>query len=115
MIYHYPSWTTLWVWSRQCLLRGRLRSPRWALAHHLESPGTKAYTVREARELLQTFRRVEIAVQVMHSDTLNIEAGQRYQSRLDRALMAFARPLLGALIPRFGRRFGHALLITATK
>lgn len=115
MLYHYPSWTGLWIWARQCLLKGNLRSPRWAVAHHLESPGTQSYTVIEVRELLGAFRNVEVTIQVMHGDTLSIEPGHRYQSRLDRALMTYGAPALRALIPRFGKRFGHALLINATK
>src|SRR5438094_4772897 len=56
MIYHTPSITGLLLWIVHCLLKLRpWRSPRWAVANHLESPGTKAYTVREARELFGAF------------------------------------------------------------
>jgi SAM-dependent methyltransferase len=52
MIYHRRSLVGLQCWLVYGLLRGRpLRSVRDVLWHHVESPGTKAYSTAEAREL----------------------------------------------------------------
>ena len=50
MIYHTWSLVGLMLWTRYALLAGRPgRSLRDIYFHHLESPGTKAYTVESAR------------------------------------------------------------------
>ena len=52
MVYHRRSWLALAAWVRFGLLKGRpLRSLSEAIAH-VESPGTRAYTVREVSRLL---------------------------------------------------------------
>ena len=52
MIYHTYSLTGYMLWVRYGLLAGRpFRSLSDIYANHLESPGTKAYTVQEAREM----------------------------------------------------------------
>lgn len=52
MLYHRRSLVVLQAWIRFALLRGRpWLSPRRVLATSVESPGTKAYTVREVRAL----------------------------------------------------------------
>jgi SAM-dependent methyltransferase len=52
MLYGRRSWVGLGVWARHALLRGRpRRTVADVLAHHMESPGTKAYTRRELRTL----------------------------------------------------------------
>lgn len=116
MLYHYPSWTALWIWARQCLARMRpWHSPRWAVAQYLESPGTTAYTVREARRLLRGFSSATLRIELMEGDTLSMPPGAKYAGAVDRLLIAAARRVVGPLIRRCGRRFGHALLIEARK
>jgi SAM-dependent methyltransferase len=52
MLYGRRSWVGLALWARHALLRGRpRRTVADVLAHHMESPGTKAYTRDELRTL----------------------------------------------------------------
>jgi ubiquinone/menaquinone biosynthesis C-methylase UbiE len=60
MLYSRRSWFALGAWVRYGLLRLQPhRSVSYVLAHHLESPGTKAYTQRELAELFAGFSSVE--------------------------------------------------------
>jgi len=113
MIYHRRALTGYMLWTRYGLLAGRpLRGLDDVYAHHLESPGTKAYSVAEAREMFRPFARVEVAVRLNHGDLLRGAAGARH----DGALLAMARtvwprPLLRAV----AGRLGLYLLIDAEK
>jgi len=49
MLYHLDSPVVWYKWAQHAAWRGRGR--RWALANHLESPGTKAYTYSEIRRM----------------------------------------------------------------
>ncbi|MEX2153550.1 MAG: class I SAM-dependent methyltransferase [Gemmatimonadaceae bacterium] len=49
MVYHLDSPVSWVKWALHGMWRGKGR--RWALAHHLESPGTKAYTYEEIRRM----------------------------------------------------------------
>ncbi len=61
MLYARHSWFAYGVWARHGLLRGRpFSSLSDVLAHHLESPGTKAYTDAELRRLFDGFDSVRI-------------------------------------------------------
>ena len=52
MIYHRRSLVGFMLWCRYALLAGRpWRSLNSIFANHMESPGTKAYSVAEARDL----------------------------------------------------------------
>jgi ubiquinone/menaquinone biosynthesis C-methylase UbiE len=60
MIYGRRSMLTFKLWVRHAVLRGRpWRSASDVSWHHVESTGTKAYTVAEARALFGTFAEVE--------------------------------------------------------
>ncbi len=60
MLYSRRSWLALGAWVRWAVLRGRpWRSISDVLAAHLESPGTRAYTQAELRELFACFAHVE--------------------------------------------------------
>jgi SAM-dependent methyltransferase len=53
MLYNRRSIVALVWWLRLCLLKGRpWRSIAWALANHLESPGTQAFDGDEVRAML---------------------------------------------------------------
>jgi SAM-dependent methyltransferase len=113
MIYHTWSVTGIMLWLRYALLAGRpLRSLRDIYHHHLESPGTKAYTVREARELFAGFERVEVSSCLNHGDLLQGEVGQRHQGLL---LTVAKRFWPRWLIRRLLVNCGTYLLIDATK
>jgi len=113
MIYHLHSWAAWMIWAAHCAARLRpWRSPRWAIFHHLESPGTKAFTTIEARYMFSAFSGVEITTQLSHGDLLNIRPSAKYQSRLFDALRAgYPRRLVKLL----GNRFGLMMLIEAVK
>lgn len=113
MIYHYPSWGCFMVWGVQSVAKGRpWESPRQAVFDHLESPGTKVYTVAEARTLFRDFARVDVRPQLAHGDLLLMRPAEKYRRwYYDLAWRLYPRPLIRAT----GDRFGTALLIEATK
>ena len=115
MIYHTPSWTGWMLWIRHALSRGRPHvSPRRCVYEYLESPGTKVYTVAEAKRLIEGvgFRNVHIKTKLGHGDLLTIKPSQRYQGLLYRATWLLYPRLLVRL---FGDRFGLCMLITGQK
>ena len=113
MIYQVPSWTGLMLWAVHGAARLRpWISPRHAIYEHLESPGTKAYTLAEARALMQGFEDVELETALLAGDLLAMRPSARYQSPVHRLLWAvYPR----GLIKRFGARLGLGLLIRARK
>jgi len=113
MIYHKWSLIGLMLWGRYALARLRpWMSLRHVYANYLESPGTKAYSYGEARELFAMFHHAEITTVLTHADLLESEAGQRHRSPLlNLAKKLWPRPLLKLLFPRAGL----FMLIKATK
>lgn len=113
MIYHKYSLTGYMLWARYGLLAGRpMRSLRDIYASHLESPGTKAYSAREAREMFGQFREVNIRTQLCFGDLLLGAAGQRHGG----VLLTVARRLWPRwLLARVLRNHGLDLLIEARK
>ena len=113
MIYHSRSLTGYMLWLRYALLAGKPFAPLGAIyARHLESPGTKAYTVAEARALFARFAEVRVQVRLNHGDLLTGAVGQRHCSVLLSAAKAlWPRSLIRAFLP------GHGLylLIEARK
>lgn len=113
MIYHTKSIVGYMLWLRYGLLRLK---PFITLSkiydQYLESPGTKAYTVREAQQMFHQFSKVHISTTLTHADLLTSDAGQRHRGKL--LLIAkklFPRAIIKALLP------GHGLfmMIKATK
>jgi ubiquinone/menaquinone biosynthesis C-methylase UbiE len=85
MLYHRRSLLALQAWIRYGLLRGKpFRSPRQLIAEHVESPGTKTYTARQARELFPQLENTAIQRIVT-----------RYDMRIGRR----------TFLPRWTRRF----------
>ena len=83
MIYHRHSLVGFMLWVRYALLAGRpWRSLNDIFANHMESPGTKAYSVAEARELFSDFASVTIRTVLTHGDLLESDVGQRHRGRL---------------------------------
>jgi SAM-dependent methyltransferase len=113
MIYHKCSMVGLMLWVRYALLRLRpWTSMAEIYAGHLESPGTKAYTVDEARGLFAAFSEVRIRTVLTHGDLLESGAGQRHQG----ILLNVARKLWPrGLIRRFLPAAGLFMLIDAVK
>ena len=84
------------------------------MAELLESPGTKAYSLSEARLLLSDagFTDCTVAAKLAPGDLLTVRPGARYQGRIMRVLWRlYPRPLVRLL----GDRFGTNLLITARR
>jgi ubiquinone/menaquinone biosynthesis C-methylase UbiE len=113
MIYHKWSLVGVMLWLRYALLRGRpFMSLRAVYSRYLESPGTKAYTRAQARQLFGSFKSVRIETVLTHSDLLDSAAGQRHRGRW----LSVARALWPRwLLRQVGGRLGLFMLITATK
>jgi ubiquinone/menaquinone biosynthesis C-methylase UbiE len=115
MIYHVPSWTGFLLQVQNGWLRGNFgMTQKQALFDHLESPGTKAYTVDEARQLIEGagYRDVRISTSLNPGDLMTIRLSQKY----DRAIYR----LIWRVYPRWfvrllGDRFGLNLMIEARK
>ena len=112
MIYHRPSFVGLLLWARYGLATGQpVQSLTSIYAHHLESPGTKGYTVAEARRLVVPFAVHQIRTAISFGDLLLGEAGQRHMSRpLSIARHAWPRPFIRRL-----PSLGLLLLLEAEK
>jgi SAM-dependent methyltransferase len=113
MVYHKWSVVGFMLWVRYALLGLRpWMSLRTVYSRHLESPGTKAYSTREARELVSQFRDVRIEVVLSHGDLLESMAGQRHRG----ILLSLARRIWPrALIRRVFPGLGLFMLIEARK
>jgi ubiquinone/menaquinone biosynthesis C-methylase UbiE len=110
MIYHYWSITGYLLWLRYGLVAGR--SLGEVYAKYLESPGTKAYTIKEARVMFRDFRPVSAWSQLSFGDLLQGAAGQRHDSPL---LRLAKRIWPRTLIRRLLSRHGLMLLVEARK
>ncbi|MCX5724489.1 MAG: class I SAM-dependent methyltransferase [Nitrospirae bacterium] len=113
MIYHTHSLVGYMLWLRYGLLAGKpWRSLRDIYAQHLESPGTKAYTEAEAREMCTRFTRCEMAPVLTHGDLLESEAGQRHRGWL----LSLAKQLWPCRLLRWALpKHGLFMLIEAHK
>lgn len=115
MIYNKYSCIGFNLWLRYGLFSLRpFRSLNDIYANHLESPGTKAYSSEEARELVKSFSESNFKVQVSHADTLEGEVGQRHKG----FLLGFAKIFYPTkLVQYLGKFFpiGLFLMITLKK
>ena len=115
MVYHVPSWTGWMLWMRYALLKGRFHiSPKVSIYEYLESPGTKSYSVAQAKRMLLEAGFTEVMgwTKLNPSDLLEIKASKRYEGAV--------YSIIWALYPRWlvrllGDRFGLNLLLTAKK
>jgi len=90
MIYHKWSMVGVMLWLRYALLAGKpWRSLRSVYAEHLESPGTKAYSIAEARQLFADFVDVQISTPLGHGDLLESDVGQRHRGLMLRWVKKF--------------------------
>lgn len=113
MIYHKYSPVGYLLWARYAFMRGRpFRSLDDIYFHHLESPGTKAYTVEQARAMCRSFARVEARPLLCFGDLLEGEVGQRHRG----ALLSLAKKWYPRrLVKTLFRNQGLFLLIDAVK
>jgi hypothetical protein len=110
MIYHHPSLTGLMLWLRYGWLRGK--SLRRCVHDHLESPGTKSYSVKEARELVRGFEEVEFRQAFSPGDLLLNEPSARFRGLVYRRIW---RMYPRFLVRMFGAKMGLFLLISSRK
>jgi ubiquinone/menaquinone biosynthesis C-methylase UbiE len=113
MIYHSRALTGYMLWIRYGLMEMKpWRSLDDIYSTHLESPGTKAYSVSQAKELFSKFSSASFRVQLSHGDLLEGSVGQRHQSlALSLARRLWPRRFISAALSNFGL----ALLIEARK
>jgi hypothetical protein len=113
MIYHSRSLVGAMLWLRYALLAGRpWRSLDEIYSRHLESPGTKAYSLDGARRLFAAYDDVKVSAQLGPGDLLEGEVGQRHRSRLlDLARRCFPR----RAVRRWLSGYGLYLLIEARR
>jgi ubiquinone/menaquinone biosynthesis C-methylase UbiE len=113
MIYHKYSLTGYMLWIRYGLLKWHPCRSLGSIYHnYLESPGTKAYTVREAREMFSRFSRVDPRIQLGFVDLLEGSVGQRHRG----TMLSLARALWPRkLIKKVFKNHGLMLLIEAQK
>jgi SAM-dependent methyltransferase len=113
MMYHRHSIVGFMLWLRYGFLAGKpRRNLKEIIADHLESPGTKAFTVDEVRALFRSFNNVTVRTVLTHGDLLESDAGQRHRGwLLSTARAIWPRRLIRTLLP--GR--GLFMLIEGTK
>lgn len=80
MIYSKYSVVGFMLWARYGALQGKSLSRVYS--EHLESPGTKAYTPADARELFAGAENVRADTVLTHADLLSSQAGQRHTGRM---------------------------------
>jgi ubiquinone/menaquinone biosynthesis C-methylase UbiE len=113
MIYHKHCIVGYILWAKYGLLA---LQPSCRLsdiyARYLESPGTQAFTRREAERMLSYFSAVTIDIKLGLGDLLQGGAGQRHKG----ALLTIAKSLWPRwFIKRFLRNHGLSMMIEATK
>jgi SAM-dependent methyltransferase len=113
MLYQAASVVGFMLWVRYGLLCGRpWRSRADIFAEHLESPGTQAFSVEQARAMCSKFESTSITTRLTHADLLTSGAGRRHEGvLLDVARRVWPR----RLIQRWFPQSGAFMLITATK
>lgn len=113
MIYHKHSMVGYMLWLRYALLKAKpLTSLNEIYSLYLESPGTKAYTIDQAKNMFEKFSSVEISTFLGHADLLTSKAGQRHRG----PILSLARKIWPRwIIRKFFKRHGLFMLIEAVK
>ncbi len=107
MIYHKHCMVGYMLWARYGLLALRpFRSLNDIYAQHLESPGTKAFTVHEARRMFDAFSSVTIDIKLGLGDLLQGAVGQRHRGALLNGSKASVASLVYQEVPPKSRN-GH--------
>jgi ubiquinone/menaquinone biosynthesis C-methylase UbiE len=113
MIYHKWSLVGYMLWARYALacLRPWMTLTE-VYSRYLESPGTKAYSVPEAKRMFARFSTVRAQVVLTHGDLLESAVGQRHRGTL---LTMARRVWPRTLLRRFAPGQGLFMLIEAIK
>lgn len=113
MIYHQYSFVGYMLWLRYALFKLKpFTSLKKIYSQYLESPGTKAYSKREAYQLFKQFSQVTIKICLTHGDLLTSSAGQRHRG----IFLKIAKWIWPRwIIKNFFKEQGLFMLITAKK
>lgn len=113
MIYHKRSLVGYMLWVRYALMRLRPGTTLDEIyGKHLESPGTKAYSIEEAESMLAWFKDITIRIAISHGDLLTPEVGRGHRGYL----LTIARTIWPRkMIQRYLERFGLFMMIVARK
>ena len=115
MIYYKHAPTGWMLWMKYGLLKfNPFVSLNEIYSRYLESPGTKAYTLAEARALTDMYSEATFKVQLCHGDLLEGNVGERHTGTILKALkVLYPRSLIKVLSKLFP--IGLFLLITVKK
>jgi ubiquinone/menaquinone biosynthesis C-methylase UbiE len=113
MIYHKYSLVGYMLWVRYALLKLRpWTSLKTIYAKHLESPGTKAYSINEAKQLFSAFDDINIHTHLTHGDLLSSNVGQKHRGMM----LTLAKKIWPRwFFKSFFKRSGLFMMIEATK
>lgn len=109
MIYHKYSIITLMLWLRYGLIP--LKSFEEVIGDHMESPGTHAYSLSEARVLFADFDAVTLRCFAGHGDLLDGEVGQQHS----KMLLSLVRRVWPRWLIRALPQYGFGMLVEAHK
>jgi ubiquinone/menaquinone biosynthesis C-methylase UbiE len=105
MIYHKYSLVGFMLWIRYALLKGRFnKSLDDIYAEYLESSGTKAYSIKQAKALFSDFSEIiNIKIELSSGDLLMEHSGQRHRGPLlNLAKRLYPRSLIKMLFKNYG-------------
>ncbi len=104
MIYYKYSLVGFMLWFRYAFLNCKpFRSLSYIYSNYLESPGTKAYSIKEAKNLFKDFKYIDIKTVLTHGDLLESKAGQRHEGLfLSLARFIFPRKIIKFFLPNAG-------------
>jgi ubiquinone/menaquinone biosynthesis C-methylase UbiE len=113
MIYHKYSFVGYMLWIRYALFKGKpMTSLNDIYNQYFESPGTKAFAIKEARELFSKFKDVSIIINLSYADLLESAVGRRHRGPfLLLAKLIWPRRIIRTFFPHYGLN----LLITGAK
>ncbi len=113
MLYHKWSFVGYMLWFRYALMRFRpWLSLKYIYSEYLESKGTQAFNVEEARDFFKEFETIDIHINLTHGDLLTSKAGQRHEG----VILDIARRILPRfLIRRLFKNHGLFMKIRAKK
>ena len=115
MIYHKYSIVGFMLWLRYGLFLGKpFTKLEEIYSNYLESPGTKAYSLKEAKRLTEQFSSSDFKVQLSFGDLLRGDVGARHKG----FWLTLARIIFPAFIIKILNKFfpiGLFLLITLKK
>ena len=113
MIYHKYSIVGFMLWFRYAFLKMKAHtSLDEVYAHYLESPGTKAYTIADARQMFTKFSDLSLRLFLSPGDLLREHVGQRHQGRI---LKVAKRMWPRRLVETYGSGYGLFLTVHARK